>query len=183
MHDGARYGVYGRFDSASVGGGPICVKPWSAGKDNGGATHQGVDGRQGHGGRGGPQRAPAPGAGERAHDDAAEPGDASLGAYPDAINDHLQPLMEYYETWDATSRSIVIESSGDDEAAQRADAVKIRAEKPFAVLDMNPTGLDVLDAETREVEDPGVGVLRVDLAKRLRRRPIAGARPTRRRLR
>ena len=38
-------------------------------------------------------------------------------------------------------------SSGSDEAAQRADAVTIKAFKPFAVMDMVTAGLDVLDAE------------------------------------
>ena len=33
---------YGRFDSTVVGGGPVCVKEWKAGADNGGATWQGV---------------------------------------------------------------------------------------------------------------------------------------------
>ena len=39
---GAQYGVYGRWDSSSVGMGPLCVRPFEAGDDNGGATSQGV---------------------------------------------------------------------------------------------------------------------------------------------
>src|SRR5262245_25919077 len=39
---GDQYGVYGRFDSTVVGGGPICVKPRKQGADNGGATAPGV---------------------------------------------------------------------------------------------------------------------------------------------
>jgi hypothetical protein len=35
-------GGYGRFDSTSIGGGPVCVKAWKTGADNGGATSQGV---------------------------------------------------------------------------------------------------------------------------------------------
>ena len=35
-------GPYGRFDTTEVGGGPVCVKAWKAGADNGGATSQGV---------------------------------------------------------------------------------------------------------------------------------------------
>ena len=62
--------------------------------------------------------------------------------------------MEYYETWGRDIEVVVVASSGDDEAAQRADAVKIHAEKPFAVLDMNPTGLDVLDAELANSKIP-----------------------------
>ena len=41
-HDDPKYGPYGRFDNTEVGGGPVCVKAWKAGADNGGATAQGV---------------------------------------------------------------------------------------------------------------------------------------------
>ena len=41
-HDNPNYGVYGRFNGTTVGGGPICVKPWKDGDDNGGATSSGV---------------------------------------------------------------------------------------------------------------------------------------------
>src|SRR5436190_4996740 len=41
-HDEPSYGVYGRFNSTTVGGGAGCVKPGKAGPDNGGATGQGV---------------------------------------------------------------------------------------------------------------------------------------------
>ena len=40
-HDDPKYGAYGRFDNTEVGGGPVCVKPWKAGTDNGGATAPG----------------------------------------------------------------------------------------------------------------------------------------------
>ncbi len=39
---GAQYGVYGRWDSSAVGMGPLCVRPFKAGDDNGGATSKGV---------------------------------------------------------------------------------------------------------------------------------------------
>ena len=42
QHDNPNYGVYGRFSGTTVGGGPICVKPWKDGDDNGGATSPGV---------------------------------------------------------------------------------------------------------------------------------------------
>src|SRR5262245_44552411 len=41
-HGASTYGSYGRFDSTTVGGGPVCVKPWKDGSDNGGATSAGV---------------------------------------------------------------------------------------------------------------------------------------------
>ena len=40
--DATRFGVYGRLSSTIVGGGPVCVKPWKEGADNGGATAPGV---------------------------------------------------------------------------------------------------------------------------------------------
>src|SRR5213593_1947479 len=41
-HDDPQFGVYGRFNSMIAGGGTVCVKPWHAGDDNGGATTPGV---------------------------------------------------------------------------------------------------------------------------------------------
>ncbi len=44
-HPGRRFAVRratARFDGTIVGGGPVCVKAWKAGDDNGGATSQGV---------------------------------------------------------------------------------------------------------------------------------------------
>ena len=35
-------GPYGRLDFVVEGGGPVCVAVWKEGKDNGGATYQGV---------------------------------------------------------------------------------------------------------------------------------------------
>ena len=37
-----RTGPYGRFNGPTVGGRPVCVRPFKAGEDNGGATSQGV---------------------------------------------------------------------------------------------------------------------------------------------
>jgi len=39
---GAQYGVYGKWDLASVGAGPTCVQPLAQGQSNGGATYKGV---------------------------------------------------------------------------------------------------------------------------------------------
>jgi hypothetical protein len=55
--------------------------------------------------------------------------------------------MRYYETWGRAIDLRMVESSGVDEAAQRADAVKIKEMEPFAVMDIVPAGLDVLDGE------------------------------------
>ena len=43
-----------------------------------------------------------------------------------------------------------MQSSGDDEAAQRADALRVEDYKPFAVLETTPTGLDVLTTKVAQ---------------------------------
>jgi hypothetical protein len=141
------YGVYGRFNSQVVGGGPICVKPWKAGADNGGATARGVTEDAVT------VVAIVPNAQQNAADVAqaqAFPTNRATNqpaSYADGINDVLQPLMEFYETWGRDIRIELVESSGDDEEAQRADAVTIKAMDPFAVIDMSPRGFETLNQE------------------------------------
>ena len=45
-------------------------------------------------------------------------------------------------------------SSGDDEAAQRADAVAVKAKKPFVVLDSTSSSLPVFDTEIAAAKIP-----------------------------
>lgn len=143
---GEQYGPYGRTSSTFVGGGPVCVRPWRDGADNGGATTLGVTadavtvvvivptGTQlvqvGSGGSLPVNRA-----------------DNSTGTFQDAVHDYVSAVLGFYETWGRDLDIRFIESSGDDEAAQRADAVRVRAERPFAVLNLVTKGLDVLDAD------------------------------------
>ncbi len=143
-HSDPSYGVYGRFNSTVVGGGAVCVKPWKAGANNGGATAPGVTKNtikvfavvpndeqiNSPGGT-----APTNRAGN------------TRGTYQDAVHDYLLPLMKYYETWGRDIEMRFLVSTGNDEAAQRADAVAIKAEQPFAVINFVPAGLDVLDSE------------------------------------
>ena len=149
-----RFGVYGQFDSATLGGGPVCVKPWKAGDKNGGATHTGVTADTVT------VVAVVPNQTQLAAQVAARTSTplnratGKLGTYPDAINDQLQPMMEFYETWGRDIEVKVFESSGADEAAQRADVVAIKALKPFAVVDMITTGLDFLDAGIASAKIP-----------------------------
>jgi hypothetical protein len=144
QHNDPSYGVYGRFNSTYVGGGGVCVKPWSASDDNGGATARGVT-----------KNAitivsvvpndqeinKVPGTSPTKRDG------SGAGTYQDAIHDLLLPYMKYYETWGRNIDMKFVVSTGDDEASQRADAVTVQALKPFAVMDFSPTGLDVLDTE------------------------------------
>jgi hypothetical protein len=146
---GEDYGGYGRWSSASVGGGPVCVRPWNGG-GNGGATSPGVtkdkvtivaiipsaqqtqDIVSGALGR---QNVPT----NRAT--------GQIGAWEDAVHDHLLPVLEYHETWGRDLEVKFVVSSGADEAAQRADAVVAQAAKPFAAIDLYPDGLLTLEAE------------------------------------
>ena len=130
------------------------MKPWKAGDDNGGATSQGVTADAVT------VVAVVPNQAQLAAMVAARttvPQDRAtgkVGTYADAINDQLEPLMEYYETWGRDIKVKMFESSGADEAAQRADVVAIKALKPFAVMDTITTGLDFLDAGIASAKIP-----------------------------
>jgi hypothetical protein len=129
-HDDPKYGPYGRFDSTELGGASACVKAWKAGDDNGGATAQGVTKDTIT------VVAVIPNAEEQKTDPVAPKnrGDNSASTYQNAVYDYLLPQMRFYETWGRDIEIKFVVSSGDDEAAMRADAVKIKAMKPFAVL-------------------------------------------------
>jgi hypothetical protein len=136
-----RTGPYGRFNGPTVGGGPVCVRPFAADADNGGATAPGVTKDKisvvyvlGHI----PETRAQP------------PVDASTGQTgtdEDAVHDLLLAMRPYYETWGRDVDVKFFTSSGEDESAQRADAVAIKGMKPFAVVNTHNSGLGVLAAE------------------------------------
>ena len=132
---------YGYLDSALQGQGPVCVKPWKEGDDNGGATSSGVTADAIT------LVALVPSEAQATATGATQRATKAKGKYQDAFHDLLLPLMRYYETWGRDIDLRFVESSGVDEAAQRADAVRIKEMEPFAVMDVVPAGLDVLDAE------------------------------------
>jgi hypothetical protein len=141
-HDDARYGPYGRFDSTVVGGGPPCVKEWSDGDDNGGATSRGVTA----------DRIKVvfvlPSSAQRDPVPPTVRDTQEKGTYQDGIHDYLRPTMRFYETWGRDLEVTFFTSSGIDESAQRADAVAIGALKPFAVVNLaNGPDLPVLESE------------------------------------
>jgi hypothetical protein len=114
---------------------PLCVKPWKAGADNGGATAQGVSAKAikvavliGD-----------PSAGELAARKGLylnqATGENSVTAPEDSTKDINEIFKYAYETWGRTVEFTFVKTSGGDEAAQRADAVQVAALKPFAVLD------------------------------------------------
>ncbi|MEX1009647.1 MAG: hypothetical protein WD271_17650 [Acidimicrobiia bacterium] len=142
-----RTAPYGRFTSTIVGGGPLCVKPWSDGDDNGGKTSRGITADR--------ITIVAVVPNDQQIDIQAQQGgtppvnrtDMSRGKYEDAVHDYLLAYMKYYETWGRDIEIKFVKSTGSDEQTQRADSVTVKAEKPFAVLDLTPVGLDVLEAE------------------------------------
>ena len=129
----------GRTSLALEGTGPRCVNPWPEGKNNGGATAPGVtkdsvkaiiyieNQQQAAGGSG--SQAPV------------DQTTGRTGTVPDAIRDaqkayeYAQENLHTYQTWGRTIDFEVVEASGADETAQRADATAIAAKKPFIVFD------------------------------------------------
>lgn len=140
--DSPNYSVYGRWDTATVGAGPFCVRPFEEGEDNGGATSRGVSAdaitivavlpsEQ----RSIAQQQTAP---------PRNRGDNTITTWGDMVHDYIGAYLPFYETWGRDLDIILYTSSGVDEAAQRADATAILAEKPFAVINFDTYGLDTL---------------------------------------
>ena len=110
---------------------PPCVKPWNDSDGNGGATAQGVtrnsvkvvvlwaDLAQ--------QTSQA---GNIIDQSTGKP-----GTEPDSTIDTDAMFRSTYETWGRTVEYTFVKTGGIDEATQRADAVKVAAMKPFAVID------------------------------------------------
>ena len=142
---GDAYSVYGRWDTSSVGSGPFCVRPFEEGDDNGGATAVGVTADSikvvivlPSPARSQAQEGAAP---------ARRRSDNSMGTWADLGHDYLEAYLPFYETWGRDIEVVFFESTGVDEAAQRADAVGIKEEQPFAVLNFDTAGLDTLMTE------------------------------------
>jgi hypothetical protein len=144
-----------RTTFAAVGTGPLCVNPWPEGKDNGGATAPGVTKDSvkvvvyyGNEAMADAERA----AGGRLPVNQTT---GQAGTWPDSFTD-FDETFQYaiekfgtYQTWGRKPAFEYVEASGPDEAAQRADAVKIKAMKPFIVIDASNQnkGAPVFEAE------------------------------------
>jgi hypothetical protein len=141
-HDDPKYGPYGHLDSTEVGGGPVCVKAWKSGADNGGATAPGVTGNRIT------VVAVVPNDEQLARDPVRPRhlADNSPSDYESAIYDLVLPSLRFYETWGRDLQINFVRSTGNDETAQRADLVTVTAMKPFAVINLvNNPDLDVLE--------------------------------------
>jgi hypothetical protein len=144
-----------RTSFVAVGTGPLCVNPWSADKDNGGATAPGVtaDSVKVVVYYGNPTMLAA----ERAAGGRLPVNQVNgqPGSWPDNFRD-TDKAYQYaidkfgtYQTWGRKPAYEFVEASGSDEAAQRADAVKVKAMKPFIVIDASNQnlGAPIFEAE------------------------------------
>ncbi len=71
----------------------------------------------------------------------------AAGTDEDAAHDLLLAMRPYYETWGREIDVKLYTSTGNDEAAQRADAVAIKAMKPFAVVNSYNAGYGIMATE------------------------------------
>jgi hypothetical protein len=123
---------WGTFPMVTTTAGPYCVAP--APKNNGGATSRGVTR-------------------DKIKVVFVEPFDRDLGtnrttgattSLKPAVLDTWAALSHVYETWGREPDFVFLKSSGRGEAEQRADALKVAAEKPMFVIDSDPNGLSTL---------------------------------------
>ena len=144
------YGGYGRFDTTVVGGGPVCVKAWKAGADNGGATWQGVTKDKIT------VVAVLPNDTQLESDPVLpkHKADKSPSTYENAIHDTLIPQMKFFETWGRDIEIKFLTSSGSRRgcAARR----RRRGQSHEAVRGVRPivAGLDVLETELAKAQIP-----------------------------
>ena len=128
--------------SSYDGGGPWCVNPWSSGKDNGGKTARGVTATQAHVVAYVPNEQMMSAPGETKPINLAsrqQPALADVVRDWQAAYDHAVETNGTYQLWGRTPVIEIVEASGSDEAAQRADAVEVIAKEPFMVVDTTKT--------------------------------------------
>ena len=142
--------AYGRWSFVSVGTGPVCVRPFENGESNGGATSRGVTAKtitivavtQN------PEQTATQK--QQGGTPPKNNNTGETGTMEDALHDIFAAYGHVYETWGRTIELKYVQSSGSDEAAQRADALRVEDYKPFAVLETTPTGLDVLTTKVAQ---------------------------------
>ena len=122
-----------------VGGGPFCVNPWPAGKDNGGATAPGVTKTSVKVVVYIPTLEMISASGGLAPKNAVTGQTATptevFGEWQ-TVYDYIQKNLGTYQLWGRTPDIEMVTASGSDETAQRADAVAVIAKKPFMVYDV-----------------------------------------------
>jgi hypothetical protein len=142
---------------------PPCVKPFAQGDDNGGATSQGVtaDSIKVI------VRRPSD---EDIASSTSPPRDRSTGQTAPIERAYADAAAIFERTNEQWGRTVEFEyflATGTDEAAQRADAVEVLAEKPFAVIDI--AGGDVFETLVAQDEvlsiSPTTGTNRQSIAQ------------------
>ncbi len=152
------YGPYGVMGIVTVDVGSVCM-PEPKPVDNGGATYQGVTKDSVKVVSIMPNPSSWQRLGPRAS--AQNYGTGEPGTVEDAMRDGLTAYEHVFGDY-MYGRRIDLEfvtSSGDDEAAQRADAVAVLDKKPFLVLDPAQS-LQVFDIADRERQSTGVLAVR-----------------------
>ena len=146
-------GPYGTLDFVVEGGGPVCVAVWKEGADNGGATYQGVTKDSIDVVVLVPNEQQLAG---------AQPGQSPVnhatgetGTVTNAFKDTFAAFEHSaHETYGRKINLVFVTSTGDDETAQRADAVSVKAKKPFAVIDGTYTSEPVFGTELAAAKVP-----------------------------
>jgi hypothetical protein len=118
-----------------------CVKPWPANGDNGGATAPGVT-------KSSIEVVVLKAPDQTTRESRSPIKDRATGEFAtveDSVRDTLPIFEKTYQQWGRKLDVEVVEQSGTDEAAQRADAIKVAAMKPFAVVDL--TAGNVFESE------------------------------------
>ena len=128
---------------------PPCVKEWKEGDDNGGATAQGVTKDSIKVVVLWNELPPDQIAMAGVYTNQTTGRNEQGGGRASAIDEN-EVFKHVYETWGRTVELEFVKSTGSDETAQRADALGIKAMKPFAVIDL-----------AQSIGTPGVGGGRV----------------------
>ena len=155
-------GPYGKLNfilmggGPDAGGGPVCTAVWK-GKSNGGATSQGVTADS--------VKIVALVPNSQQNDAASsfnKPtnyaiGGQGSGTVPNALKDALTAFQAFLQTYGRKVQLDFATSTGDDETAQRADAVTVKTMKPFAVVDATYTPHDAFEADIAAAKIPVFG--------------------------
>src|SRR5262245_35605530 len=141
-----RFGPYGRWNSGLVGGGPVCVVPMKAGAKNSGASARGVTKDSIKVVFLQPSDVAQSALSQSTAGNPVNLNGNTKGVYEDGAHDFLASALPHYETWGRDIDVVNYKSTGNDEASQRADALAVLAMKPFAVINVDSSGLDVFEA-------------------------------------
>lgn len=142
-----------------------CTRPLRPGESNGGATYQGVTKDSIEVVVCVPPRAeqlnPPPGGQPPRNRSTGQ-----IGLIEDAVLDAQAAIDGRYELWGRTIEYEFVAYSGTDEAAQRADAVRVAQMKPFAVMNISCGPVFSTEIAARKILLPwGAGSQKANLAQ------------------